>query len=56
MINIVPLNDLKEHTQDTTCECNPAIEESHGHIIVIHNSYDGREGVELANEILNPTK
>lgn len=36
------------------CKCNPKIEwtENDG-ILVIHNSFDGREGVEWVNDILN---
>lgn len=52
MINIYPLDDLKEHIFDSTCECNPRIELEEGEMILVHNSFDGREGVELANEIL----
>lgn len=44
MIHILPINDLKEHTEDTTCECCPTIEVlEDGDIMVIHNAYDGRE-------------
>ena len=43
MINILPNNDLKEHIEDTTCECNPNLIFENGEMIVIHNSYDGRE-------------
>lgn len=36
------------------CKCEPRIEyQEKGTIIVVHNSFDGREGVEWANEILN---
>lgn len=36
------------------CNCLPIIQkQSSGGIIVIHNSFDGREGVEWTNEILN---
>lgn len=36
------------------CNCLPIMEkQSSGAIIVIHNSFDGREGVEWTNEILN---
>lgn len=35
------------------CKCNPRIErQKNGAVIVVHNSFDGREGVEWANEIL----
>lgn len=53
MINILPINDLQEHVEDTTCSCNPSIIEESGELTVIHNSFDGREGLELANETLN---
>ena len=44
MIHILPTNDLKEHTEETTCECCPTIEVlEDGDIMVIHNAYDGRE-------------
>ena len=53
MINILPINDLKEHTEDTTCECRPMVIEESGEIIVIHNAYDMREIVEQAIEHMN---
>ena len=46
MINILPINDLKEHTENSTCECNPSVEFENGEMIAIHNSYDGREFTE----------
>lgn len=56
MLHVYPLNDLQEHdTSDNgnTCQCNPqVIIEPNSEIIVVHNSFDGREGVEWANEIL----
>lgn len=53
MINVYPINDLKEHELSSTCECVPRIEVENGEMILIHNSFDGREGLEKANEILN---
>lgn len=55
MVNVLPINDLKEHTEDSTCECNPTVEiiDGTGELIIIHNSFDGREGLEQANQILN---
>ena len=42
--HILPVDDLKEHTEDTTCECCPTIEIlGDGDIMVIHNAYDGRD-------------
>jgi hypothetical protein len=52
MINIYPINDTKSHVLNTTCDCDPSIIEEYGELIVSHNSYDGREAVEEANEIL----
>jgi hypothetical protein len=57
MKHIYPLNDIDFHDtseKGNTCHCNPeVIIESDSEIIVVHNSFDGREGLELANEILN---
>jgi hypothetical protein len=43
MWNILPINDIKPHTENSTCECKPKVIFVNGEIIVIHNSYDGRE-------------
>ena len=44
MVHVTPINDLKEHSEDSTCECNPKCEIlENGEILIIHNSYDGRE-------------
>lgn len=54
MISILPLNDRKSHEESTTCDCDPSIEfTEQGDMIVCHNSFDGREAIEIANEILN---
>lgn len=54
--HITPLNDLKPHIEESTCECEPDIKFENGHMLVIHNSYDGREGLEEAKEVLNETE
>lgn len=51
MINILPNNDLKQHKEDSTCDCKPSLIEQNGEIILIHNSYDKRELKE--NIVLN---
>ncbi len=60
MIHVTPLDDTEEHDlSDTgnTCKCNPEIIiQPNSEIIVVHNSFDGREGLEWANEILNQNK
>lgn len=44
MIHILPTNDIKNHEESTTCECKPRVEIlENGEIMVVHNSYDGRE-------------
>lgn len=44
MINIIPIDDIKEHIEDSTCHCFPMVEIlENGEIMIIHNSYDGRE-------------
>jgi hypothetical protein len=30
MINVYPINDLEEHTLDSTCKCTPTIKEEYG--------------------------
>lgn len=56
IIHIIPLNDLKDHIDSSTCECNPKSEIlDNGDIMIIHNSYDKREVIEQLTEdiILN---
>ena len=59
MIHVHPLNDIKEHdTSNTgnTCHSTQIVQIEAGEMIVIHNSFDGREGVEIVNDILNELK
>lgn len=51
-IQIIPLNDTKEHEQTKLCKCNPKLETVNDVLIVCHNAYDLREAVEIANELL----
>ena len=54
MINIIPLNDYEEHEESTTCKCSPKIEfNKEGELIVIHNSFDGRENTEGFNKVVD---
>jgi hypothetical protein len=34
------------------CECKPGIKMENGRLLIFHKSFDGREGVEWANEVL----
>jgi len=46
--------DESDHIHDTNiCSCKPRLEVENGIDIYIHNSFDGREGLENALEILN---
>ena len=52
MINVLPNNDIKPHTEDSTCECKPKVIFENGEIIVVHNAFDKRERKEeLVREI-----
>lgn len=61
MIHVYPMNDEKEHdTESTMCWCQPRVEwvdqdsgEAYSGAMVIHNSADGRELIEQAEEIKN---
>ena len=55
MINCIPIADLKEHIQESTCTCNPIVFFENGEMIVVHYAFDGRHTIEEVNEILgNP--
>lgn len=43
MYNILPINDIDSHVEDSTCKCNPKVVFENGEMIIIHNSFDGRE-------------
>jgi len=55
--HVVPINDMKEHVDSRDCWCNPRVKyediTKYGDVykssavIVIHNSMDGRELIEL---------
>jgi len=40
IINILPVYDIKEHSIDINCKCNPKIVEKDDRIIIIHQDYD----------------
>lgn len=48
-VNVVPINDLKPHTDGPECACGPRVERfDNGNRVIVHNSYDGREILENA--------
>jgi hypothetical protein len=50
MIHVIPIDDLKEHEESSSCECTPTMIEVNGEFIFSHNSYDGRELIEQGFE------
>jgi hypothetical protein len=52
--HILPTNDLREHEELSTCKCVPRVDvQENGDILIIHNSFDGREVIEMFTEIIN---
>jgi hypothetical protein len=43
--HVYPTDDVKEHDTNhaALCKCEPVTEISEGGVVVIHNSFDGRE-------------
>jgi hypothetical protein len=42
----MPIDDLKEHEESSSCDCCPMMIEVNGEFVFSHNSYDGRELIE----------
>lgn len=54
ILNVIPINDTEEHIDSTTCKCKPRVDIlENGDIIIVHNSYDGREFIEELIENTN---
>lgn len=52
--HIVPTNDSEEHEDKSTCKCDPMVIMENNIIIVVHNSFDGRERTgEIMATVLN---
>lgn len=52
--HVYPVNDLCDHILDVGCACCPSVLYTEdGSYVVAHNSFDGREGLEQAKEILD---
>lgn len=52
-VNVLPVDDLKPHIESADCECNPTVEVIGASLLIVHNSYDHREIVEQAIDIMN---
>jgi hypothetical protein len=44
-VHVLPIRDLKPHTEALFCRCQPRVEQqSAGDLpMIVHNAYDGRE-------------
>jgi hypothetical protein len=61
--HVYPLHDTYEHLlavffppigiPQCKCICKPTYQQQGEGLLIIHNSFDGREGVEWTREILN---
>lgn len=41
--HLLPINDIKEHEELSTCHCFPDVEIlENGDLMIIHNAFDGR--------------
>lgn len=51
-IHVLPVNDIEDHEEFSTCKCEPKVIIENGEMIIIHNSFDYREIIEQTREIL----
>ena len=51
-VDVMPVNDLREHIPGTHCPCKPTIEIVGANLVIIHNSWDGRELIEQIEDWL----
>lgn len=54
-IHVYPIGDANEHElEGTQCKCEPkVIIEPNADMVIVHNSFDGREAVEWAKNTLS---
>lgn len=50
-VEVVPLDDLRQHVSDENCECLPEFKASNGAPMLVHNAFDGREFSEPDNMV-----
>ncbi len=48
-IHVLPIEDWIEHSEDTTCLCDPTVGYEDGEMIVIHEAVDGRDAPIITN-------
>jgi len=51
---VVPVDDIQPHKDfDSTCACGPRVViVPNGEMFIVHNLFDGREGIEFVNHLL----
>lgn len=49
-IHIIPINDLKPHIEESTCECCPRLEMVQNEMMFIHSAFDKREQKEMIGQ------
>jgi len=52
-VNVMPVDDLREHSESPDCPCCPSVTVFGADLLIVHNSYDHREIVEQAINIMN---
>ena len=62
VFHVYPVNDLEEHYLECVypaighpycpCKCNPEFKEEGDGLLIVHNSFDGREVFEQAAEMI----
>ncbi len=43
VVNVIPINDWVNHTEDRSCICRPQIEIHDGRMLIIHDAIDDRK-------------
>lgn len=61
--HVYPVNDLEDHYLECVypaigspycpCKCNPVFKEEGESLLIVHNSFDGREVFEEARQIID---
>jgi hypothetical protein len=46
--HVLPVDDTEQHSESYKCHCNPEVRNEGLNMLVIHNSFDGREIIEEA--------
>lgn len=55
--HMLPVDDIEDHDESSTCKCEPGCQVmEYGDIMIIHNLFDRREGLEITNQILKLVK